>query len=426
MRFALPFQRLPPRGRPARVVLALCAWGVTLSLGCFFALDDVVLPAVGGSGGGGGGDAGGAGIGGASPDGGTGGDSIGGAGSASISCDPGTKDCGAGCVAISTDNGSNACTCTPCAQPAHAILSCNTDSGACQLDACEPGYADCDGDTNTYTGVEAGNGCEYSFGPGGELRPVPALLEVPRADIDVSDGGRDDWSGVPAYQLLATCDNCFDDALPDVTAKNEVPSRRDLDAYFRVAWDDDFLYILGDVFDSELFSQGETLNDGRCQGGALCEDALTVFIDGHNDRSVQSSYADDDKRVFLAVGGGDTAELSRKAFRVSGAPIVAGQVDLKATPHGPACYRLEAQFAWSYITSTQNGQTRDGLFPPVEGFEYGFDISVNDWDRSVSEDKPQRESQLFWVSPGDQYQHVTSGFGSMRLVGDVPPPPPPQ
>ena len=242
--------------------LVACAWGVVLSIGCFFELGEVVLPAVGGSGGG---DAGVAGVGGALP-GGSGGTPNGGGGNPPIICDQGLKDCGAGCVPITVENGCSAVSCAPCAALPHAPLSCNTDSGACQLDACDAGYADCDGDTASYTGAAAGNGCEYAFGPAGELRSAPALLEVPRADIDISDGGRDDWAGVPAYPLLATCNNCFDDALPDVTAKNEVPSRRDLEAFFRVAWDNDFLYVLGDVFDSQPFAEGNTLNDGRCQG----------------------------------------------------------------------------------------------------------------------------------------------------------------
>ena len=32
---------------------------------------------------------------------------------------------------------------------------------------------------------------------------------------------------------------------------------------------------------------------------------------------------------------------------------------------------------------------------------------------------PQRESQLFWLSPGDGYAQKTSGFGAMRLVEQV-------
>jgi len=427
MRIASPFKRRSRPGRPIAPALAACVWGVTLSLGCFFELGDVVeLPALGGAGGGGsGGEAGLAGFGG-DPLGGSAGENTGGGGSSGISCDQGSKDCGSGCVPISIDNGCGAIGCAPCAALPNASLSCNTDSGVCQLESCEPGYADCDGDASTYTGEVAGNGCEYAFGPAGEVRAPPDSLEVPRAAIDVSDGGRDDWSGVPAYPLVDTCDNCFDDALPDVTAKNEVPSRRDLDAYFRVAWDSDFFYILGDVYDSQLFSEGQLIavDDGRCQGGALCEDALTVFIDGHNDRSVQPNYGGDDKRVFLATGGDDTSELKRKAFRISGAPINAGEVDLRTTVHAPACYRIEAQFAWSYVTAVSNGQPLEGLFPPQPGFEYGFDISVNDWDRAASNATPQRESQLFWVSPGDQYQHVTSGFRPMRLVETVSPPAP--
>lgn len=421
MRIASPFKRRSGSGKTIAPALTACAWGVTLSLGCFFELGDVVLPAGGAGGGGSGGAAGLAGIGG-DPLGGSAGENTGGGGSGGVSCDQGSKDCGNGCVPISIDNGCGASGCTPCAALPHASLSCNTDSGSCQLESCEPGFADCDGDASTYTGAVAGNGCEYAFGPAGEVRGPPEVLEVPRAAIDVSDGGRDDWSGVPAYPLLDTCDNCFDNTLPDVTAKNEVPSRRDLDAYFRVAWDNDFLYILGDIYDNQLFSEGDSIEDGRCQGGALCEDAFTVFIDGHNNRSVQPSYGNDDKRIFVATGGGEGAELKRKAFRVSGAPINPGEVDLKTTVVAPFCYRLEAQFAWSYVTAVSNGQTLEGLFPPQPGFEYGFDISINDWERSVSDATPQRESQLFWVSPGDDYQNVTSGFGTMRLVETASPP----
>ena len=425
MRIASPFKRRPGPGRPIAAALAACVWGVTLSFGCFFELGDVVSPPAGGSGGGGSGGSGGLPSIGGDTNGGSAGENTGGGGSAGITCDLGSKDCGSGCVPISIDNGCAAIGCAPCAPLAHATLSCNTDSGACQLDSCEPGFADCDGDASTYTGELAGNGCEYAFGPAGELRaPPPDLVEVPRADIDIADGGRDDWAGVPAYALLDTCDNCFDDTLPDVTAKNEVPSRRDLDAYFRIAWDNDFLYILGDVYDNQLFNEGQSIEDGRCQGGALCEDAFTVFIDGHDNRSVQPSYGNDDKRVFVATGGDDSSLLSRKAFRVSGAPIKAGEVDLKTTVHAPACYRLEAQFSWAYIVDAQNGQTLEGLFPPQPGFEYGFDISINDWDRTVSEATPQRESQLFWRSPGDLYHRVTSGFGTMHLVETVTPPAP--
>jgi hypothetical protein len=242
----------------------------------------------------------------------------------------------------------------------------------------------------------------------------PSLLEVPLAtSISIADQSRDDWAGVPAYPLVATCDNCVDDALPDVTAKNEVPLRSDLDAYFRVAWDQDFFYVLGDVFDSSLVANGAENANGQCQNGALCEDALTIFFDGRNDRALNSRYDIDDSRVFLGLGG--------KAFRVSGAPVQTQDVDLKAVQHGPACYRIEAQFSWNFIVGVQgNASELAGQFPPAVDQQYGFDISVNDWDPGVSDPTPKRESQLFWVNPGAEYQRVTSGFGPIRLTAAAP------
>lgn len=333
------------------------------------------------------------------------GGSIGGGGNGGVSpCPLGQKDCGAGCVAFARENGCGDPSCTPCAVPPQATVSCNGDTNLCQVSGCDLGFADCDGLSN--------NGCEYSFAPGNVLVPVaPELIEVPLVtSIDIGDESRDDWAGVPAYPLLATCveENCVDDALPPVIAKNEVPLRSDLEAYFRVAWDQDFFYVLGDVFDGALVDTGDQTGEGICQNGALCEDAFTLFFDGRNNRSVSSGYSIDDSRVFLGLGG--------KAYRVSGAPVQADQVDLRADPHAPFCYRIEARFSWTFIVGVQgNASELAGHFPPLPGQEYGFDISVNDWDPGVSDPKARRESQLFWRSPGPNYQNTTSGFGPIRL-----------
>jgi Carbohydrate family 9 binding domain-like len=382
--------------------------GALLSLGCFFELADVEDPLLG---------VGGAGNGGSAATGGgvmVGGGSVGVGGNAGDSpCPPGQKDCGEGCVAFSVDNGCGNPSCAPCAALPQASPSCNGDTNLCQFATCDEGFADCDGDTSTYTGAASGNGCEYAFGPGGVIRSVPPpLLDVPLAPINISDQSRDDWAGVPAYPLVETCDNCVDDALPDVTAKNEVPPRSDLDAYFRVAWDQDFFYVLADVFDGALVSNGADNSDGRCQNGALCEDAMSVFFDGRNNRAQVAGYGIDDSRVFLGLGG--------KAFRVSGAPVQTEDVDLSVNLHGAACYRIEAQFSWSFIVGVQgNASELVGQFPPAVNQEYGFDISVNDWDPGVSDQTARRESQLFWRNPGADYQRVTSGFGPIRLTEAV-------
>jgi hypothetical protein len=291
-----------------------------------------------------------------------------------------------------------------------ASLRCNVDTRSCELAECAPGFADCNGDASAYTGQPGSDGCEYNFGPNGELRGVPELLEVPQVlNIDIADGERGDWTGIPAYPLLATCDNCVDQSLPEVTASSVVPARGDLEAYFRVAWNDGFFYLLGDVFDANLISDGPVA--GQCQNGSLCEDAFAVLFDGRNNRAEQPSPNIDDLYVFIGTGG--------NAYRISNRVPEPGELDFKATPNGAACYRIEAQFSWAYVTGAQNGQAIAGQFPPVIGQHYGFDVAVNDWDPGVSDPAPQRESQLFWVNPQDGYQQNTSNFGPMLLTAGV-------
>lgn len=329
-----------------------------------------------------------------------------------LACPPGEKDCGAGCVPISTDIGCGGDSCAPCADLPNADESCNVETGLCQFATCDVGFADCDGDTSGYSGQSGGNGCEYEFALGSEIRPAPVQpLEVPRGHINIGDGSRGDWAGIPAYPLQQTCNNCLDDTLFAIAAQNEVPPRRDLDAYFRVAWNNDFFYVLGDVFDDRVVSNGVDVPDGRCEFGAPCEDAFYVFFDGRNNRSVNEGYGIDDPRVFIGS--------SNNSFRVSGENVGPPLIDLRAVQHGPACYRIEAQFSWRLIVGVQGEAEIAGQFPPLPNQEYGFDIAVNDWDPGISDETPQRESQLFWLSPGDGYARKTSGFGAMRLVEQV-------
>jgi cellulose/xylan binding protein with CBM9 domain len=412
MRIASSFKRRSrPRERRAAAGWA-CAWAASFSFGCFFELEDVALTGIGGGGSGGideGAGTGGTAIGGA-PIGGSGGSA------GAVVCGAGQKDCGNGCEPFSKENGCGRATCTPCAALPQATVSCNVDTGNCQLEACNVGFADCDADSTsagTYTGDPGRNGCEYPFGiVAGELREATVSpLDVPLAsNIDIRDGSRNDWTGVPTYPLLATCDNCVDDALPPVIAQNEVPSRRDLDAWFRVAWDQNFFYVLGDVYDSGLFTEGASLM-GQCQNGAPCEDGLQIFVDGRNDRASSPQYSNTDLRLFLGT--------SEKALRISGTPPNSsspGDLDFKATLHGAACYRIEAKISWAFIVVPSNLQPIPNLFPPAVGQEYGFDLAVNDWRPGAPDETARRESQLFWVSPAPDYRQSTAGLGPMRLA----------
>lgn len=411
MRIASRFQRSGRSNDRRARALAAGTWVALISFGCFFELEPLEEPNGGIGGAGTAGSV--AGEAGETSIGGDGGGGIAGATSTPDGCGPGRKRCGIECFDADPEHGCGNDDCTPCALVDNATLTCAGDSGSCKVADCTPGFADCDGDTRNYVGQAVGNGCEYSFG---EIRPTAVQpLQVPRGNgISIADGSRDDWQGIPAYQLLQTCNtgDCSDDTLPEVIAVAEVPPRRDLDAYFRVAWSPDFFYVLGDVYDDSVFAGGAAIDDGRCQNGALCEDALTVFFDGKNDRAQQGDgYAFDDPRVFLGLAG--------QAYRVSGF-LESGDVDLKPTQNG-ACYRVEAQIAWTMIVGVQANAVVEGQFPPATGQNYGFDVSVNDWDPAVSDQTERRESHLFWVNPGPQYHRKTIGFGAMTLVDTLSP-----
>jgi hypothetical protein len=411
MRIASRFQR-PGRSNDRRArALTSGVWVGLISYGCFFELEPLE-PSDGGIGGGGtfgavGGEGGDAPIGG---DGGGGGAGI----PPQDDCEQaGEKRCNGVCVIANTENGCGNPDCAPCAVIPNGVPSCSGDSGSCKVESCNPGFADCDGDTLTYNGESGGTGCEYSFGT---IANSTDLLVVPRAQIRLDDDSRDDWSGISAYRLEQTCVNCTDSGMFfQPNAQNEAPPGSDLSAYFRVAWDGDVFYVLAEAFDDHVFNQGSTI-DGSCEPnsdgnyvpGPICEDAFGVYFDGL--QNAGNFDGNDNHRVFLGTSG--------TAFAPSQGQPPNGTVGMRVLPPpGPHCYRIEAQFDWKYLVSNQ-GQPVSGKFPPAEGQTYGFDIVVSDWDPSVSDQSRfERQSQLFWSPrPAQSALHPSiAGVGNIIL-----------
>lgn len=337
----------------------------------------------------------------------TGGGGVGGDG-----CPGGQKLCGGDCVDESPDNGCGAESCEPCATPERAQVSCNGETGECRVDSCEVGYADCNGDTVGVAGAIDGDGCEYSFGTIVDA-DTSAPLDVPFRQIRLDDHSREDWQNipaVPAYALEEPCRDCErDDNVPPIVSQNEPPPPSDLTAYFRVAWDRDFFYVLAEAYDDNVFDAGASItSDGLCtqQGGlgsALCEDAFSIFFDGRND----GGFSSDDHRVFIGLSGKFIAPAQ-------GQPPP-NTVALSVLPSAPRCYRMEARFDWKYIVGTQ-GQDVPGQFPPEDGQSYGFDVAVNDWDPALSDPSVmERQSHIFWKNPGNRYQYFEGEFGKAIL-----------
>lgn len=383
-------------GRRLKVSAAVGVAAWITSAGCFFELGERPTGGIGGaspdaSGGAGGVEVsvGGADVGGA--------DNTG--GSAEPACEFGQKPCDGTCVPATPETGCGNPTCDPCPAPPNTDAACSTE-GSCVL-TCLPDFADCNGDVVGALSGAASNGCEYFFGT---TTPAPDVLEVPFAQIRTDDGDREDWGTVPVYPLAVPCDDCQENAIPPVLIDGQVPARVDLDARFRVAWDNAFLYVLLDVYDEHLFSEGNP--NPNCHGGA-CEDGLAVYLDGRNDRV--GGYGSDNSRTFIGVSGRIAAPAQEQPS--------SAKVGAAVTPVGGACYRIEARFDWAHVTAANGGGDVAGHFPPLIGQSYGFDVAVNDWDPGLSEGSIERQSQLFWIFPGKTHSFDPSHIGTMILSG---------
>lgn len=319
-------------------------------------------------------------------------------------CPDGQKRCTDGsCRPSTVEFGCGSSACQPCAGAAHAVAGCV--EGQCVFTSCEPNYADCNGDTLNASGQSGSDGCEYSLGA---PAPSTTTLQVPFAHIQV-DGKIEDWSSLPVYGFDQVCSNCLDQQTPPVSADSTVPTQNDLDARFRVAWDVDKFYLLVEAYDDQLYEPG--MAGGKCQQSADCEDGAQLILLGRDDRS--HPYFNENERIFLGSSGSFGAPAQGQP---SGSDL-----EIKISRQSKLCYRIEAQVDWAYITNTKsNANAAPGHFPPAPGQSYGFNIAVNDWDAPISDPNGiQRQSQVFFTSPGNDFDFLTTtaGIGSMTLTG---------
>jgi hypothetical protein len=275
------------------------------------------------------------------------------------------------------------------------------DDGACRVEGCVTGFADCDGDALGKSGPEltGSSGCEYSFG---EVRSGAQPLSVPEQTMFV-DGSRTDWTDIPAYAIDQACEDCSgtDDRTAPVVSPRSVPVPQDLTAYFRIAWDASNLYVLAEAFDNGLVSGGD----------ATREDGVLLLFDGLDNREPGSTYGNDDTRVYIGLSD------AHVGFNRG---LQQAQLQASHQANGLFCYRIEAQISWRYIVGFDE-QNSQGKFPPTPNQTYGFDISINDWDPAPGGAEPvvpEHRNQIFWVNPGDEWWFRSQGFGGIKLVGE--------
>jgi len=358
------------RGWRAALVLAA---GTTS--GCFVTIADPAVQSRGGASGGGGAGRGGSG---GVSDGSAGGFA---GGDAALEGAPG-------------GSGGQGGSCGPCTKPNVKEHGC-TDGG-CTIVRCDDGFVDCDGDP--------GNGCEADFrvtaSDGGTGALAPKFNDT--TTKVAADGDLQEWTGVRLYPILTPCttgSNCRIDQPGGQTGEpivGQIPNAADLTAVFGVGWDTSALYAVAKVMDDQIVAL-----DAK---NVEQQDGIELLLDG-NLNDTDPNYSPDVHHLFAGALAPSSVNVIEK-----NQSLQPGDVTV-ATKKAGRCYYVEVRLSWPYVMGNQ-------AYSPKSGDRHGFTIAVNDWDVPQGSDgaaHPVRESQLFSVMPGPNYDYQSTGFGIVTL-----------
>lgn len=284
--------------------------------------------------------------------------------------------------------------CAACALPNVKEHGCA--DAACTIVRCAEGFVDCDGDAN--------DGCEADFrvaatdaGSGALARKFNDTTTRVAADGDLTE-----WAGVPLYSIAVPCttgSNCRTDQPGGQTGEpiaGEIPNAEDLTAVFGVGWDTSAIYAVTKVLDDQIVALDA--NDVERQDG------IELLLDG-NQNDVDPNYSPDVHHLFAGALAPPSANVAEKNQQLQ-----PGDVAVAAKKAG-RCYFVEVRLSWPYVMGNQ-------AYSPKPGDHHGFTIAVNDWDVPFGSEAgahPVRESQLFSVMPGPNYDYQTTGFGVVTL-----------
>jgi len=204
---------------------------------------------------------------------------------------------------------------------------------------------------------------------GGGTDPEPTtILGVPNTiTVPVIDGNIDPvWSQVAGQDV-------------EKLIVGSVSNSNDLSGAFRLMWDDNNLYILGEITDDNR------INDSEDQ---FQDDAIEIAFDFGNDK--RTTFGNDD--VLYTFGWNDNVIGSVPA-NYSKQGIV---FSIIGTNNG---YNFEAGFPWS----TLGGNASEDQL-------HGFDFQINDDDNGQN-----RDGKLSWNAAEDEVWRNPSFMGTIRL-----------
>jgi hypothetical protein len=282
--------------------------------------------------------------------------------------------------------------CTPCPNLATTVSTCS--GGHCAVSGCLPGYGDCNGSDD--------DGCEVRFDDLPKATGPIASVEARRATAALTIDGLStdaDWMATVNRRapIADVCLHCTTEPPIPPVLDPTLPAPQDLSAWFRVAWDDYFLYALFEVRDDQIIAMPRSSDVGQL-GPSVVEDDVEILLSA--DHSV-GGYGVDDMQLFFGVDG----SIAR-TFQV-----VPPKPNGSAVKIGRGCYTVELKLSFAYVMANPQ-------FSLTPGQVLGFTAAVNDWDYEQGDggQVPVRESHVFSKNPGDGYWNDTTGFASVVLA----------
>lgn len=205
----------------------------------------------------------------------------------------------------------------------------------------------------------------------------PPQNQVPQDTADVSavrvetapvlDGSLDEWGDITTVQFLST--HAF-------YQPENWTGPDDLRAVWKLAWDDEYLYVAVETFD-DVHVQGES---SRLWEG----DSVDLEFDTEPGGDSEDGLVDqDDWQWILSPGNFDDVAPSFALLRGRGDEAFQGDslnadlLELAATAKTPAGFILEAQIPWR----------RMFVENPPEGTVFGFALSASDNDTAGTADQ---------------------------------------
>lgn len=202
------------------------------------------------------------------------------------------------------------------------------------------------------------------------------------------DGNEAEWANVPKHKMRLEVNST-----PAVAISNKF----DLSSYFKILWDDDYLYVFANILDDEINTNGEELFE---------RDGFEIYLDGDNSKNLGVRPPD----VFPPPA----YDLSDDFFRfIPGEANALSAYDIIDGSNFEFAIQTSGN-GWNLEVKMPLADLIDFPAPGVAGHVFGLEFQTND------NDGDQRNNFLKWNSGLDESFFDPSLFGEAVLFDAIP------